>query len=155
MCVYNGSEQRCPCSSSFVSQLTANQYHGFLIYSKYGVTSDSGHWDFKDFGSSANRKSPLTLFTELQHNICIDLNWDSIVKITMRSAKNGGNFPDDFLKCVFLTENHWILIQISLNFVSDGPVGNKSPLAQTMARRRYATMPQFNGMYMLHAASMG
>ena len=35
---------------------------------------------------------------------------------------------DDILKCIFLNENHRILIQISLKFFSNGPIDNNPAL---------------------------
>ena len=44
-------------------------------------------------------------------------------------------FTDDILKCTFMNEKFCISIQISLKFVSKGPVNNKSALVQVMACR--------------------
>ena len=33
-------------------------------------------------------------------------------------------FPDDIFKCIFLNENVWIVIKISLKFVLKGPMNN-------------------------------
>ena len=43
---------------------------------------------------------------------------------TLRPRQNGRHFADDILKCIFLNENVWILIEISLKFVPKGPIGN-------------------------------
>ena len=43
---------------------------------------------------------------------------------TLRQRQNGRNFPDDIFKCIFLDENLWILIKISLKFVPKGPINN-------------------------------
>ena len=42
-------------------------------------------------------------------------------------------FPDDILKWIFLNENVWILIEISLKFVPRGPIYNIPALVQIMA----------------------
>ena len=39
---------------------------------------------------------------------------------TLRPRQNGRDFSDDIFKCIFLNENVWILIKISLNFVPRG-----------------------------------
>ena len=39
------------------------------------------------------------------------------------------------IKCIFLNENAWILINISLKFVPKGPINNIPALVQKMARR--------------------
>ena len=36
---------------------------------------------------------------------------------TLRPKQNGRHFADDILKCIFLNENVWIPIEISLKFV--------------------------------------
>ena len=40
---------------------------------------------------------------------------------TLRLRRNDGHFPDIF-KCIFLNENIWISIKISLKFVPKGPI---------------------------------
>ena len=52
---------------------------------------------------------------------------------TLRPRQNGRHFSDDILKCIFLDENEWIAIKISLNFVPGGPINNIPILAQIMA----------------------
>ena len=42
----------------------------------------------------------------------------------LRPRENGRHFADDILKCIFLTENVWIPIEISLKFVPKGPIDN-------------------------------
>ena len=39
---------------------------------------------------------------------------------TLRPRQNGRHFPDAIFKCIFLNENVWILIKISLKFVPNG-----------------------------------
>ena len=43
---------------------------------------------------------------------------------TLRPRQNGGYFADNILKCIFVKENVWILIEISLKFVPKGPIDN-------------------------------
>ena len=52
---------------------------------------------------------------------------------TLRPRQNGHHFPDDILKWIFLNENVWILINISLKFVLRGPINNIPALVQIMA----------------------
>ena len=40
---------------------------------------------------------------------------------TLRPRQNCRHFADDIFKCIFLNENVWISIQISLKFVRKGP----------------------------------
>ena len=48
---------------------------------------------------------------------------------------------DDIFRCNFVNENGLILIKISLNFVTKGPIDNKSSLVQVMAWRRKSGIP--------------
>ena len=43
---------------------------------------------------------------------------------TLRPRQDGRHFPDDIFKCIFLYENVWISIKISLKFVPKGPINN-------------------------------
>ena len=43
---------------------------------------------------------------------------------TLRLRHNGRHFPDDIFKCIFLPENVWIPITISLKFVPKSPINN-------------------------------
>ena len=55
---------------------------------------------------------------------------------TLRSRQNGRYFPDDIFKFIFMNENVWISIEISLKFVPEGPINNIPALVQIMAWRR-------------------
>ena len=75
------------------------------------------------------------LLTNHMHaNICTDVN-------TLRPRRNRPHFPDDIFKCIFLNEDVWILIKISLNFVHMCPVNNIPALVQIMAWRRAGDKP--------------
>ena len=54
---------------------------------------------------------------------------------TLRLRQNGCHFPDEIFKCIFLNENVWVLIEISLKFVPNGPINNIPALIQIMAWR--------------------
>ena len=54
---------------------------------------------------------------------------------TLRPRQNGHHFPDEIIKLIFLNENIWISINISLKFVSRGPISNIPTLVQVMAWR--------------------
>ena len=47
--------------------------------------------------------------------------------------QNGRQITDDILKCVFMNEKLYILIQISLKFFGKGQIDNESALVQVMA----------------------
>ena len=54
---------------------------------------------------------------------------------TLRSRQNGRHFAYDTFKCIFLNENVWIPIEISLKFVPRGSINNNRTLFQIMAWR--------------------
>ena len=60
---------------------------------------------------------------------------------TLRPRQNGRHFADDIPKCIFLNENVWIPIEISMKFVSKGPINNIPALVQIMAWRRPGDKP--------------
>ena len=60
---------------------------------------------------------------------------------TMRPRQNGHLLADDTFKCIFLNENAWIPIKISLKFVPKGPINNIPALVQIMAWRRPGDKP--------------
>ena len=55
---------------------------------------------------------------------------------TLRPRQNGRHFADNVFKCIFLTENVWITIKITLQFVPWGTVDDIPALDQIMAWRR-------------------
>ena len=67
--------------------------------------------------------------------------WDksmsrSMLINTLRPRQNGRHFADDIFKYIFLNENAWIPIKISLKFEPHGPINNIPALVQIMAWRR-------------------
>ena len=60
---------------------------------------------------------------------------------TLRPRHNGRHFADDIFKCIFLNENAWIPIKISLKFVLKGPINYIPALVQIMAWRRPGDKP--------------
>ena len=65
---------------------------------------------------------------------------------TLRPGQNGRHFPDDIFKWIFLNENVWILINISLKFVPKGPINNIPTLVRVMAWRRPGNKPSSEPM---------
>ena len=55
---------------------------------------------------------------------------------TLRPRQNGHHFPDNILQWIFLNENVWISIDISLKFVPVGQINNIPAMVQIMAWRR-------------------
>ena len=62
----------------------------------------------------------------VQHNMLLN---------TLRPEQNGCHFSDDIFKCIFLNENAWISIKISLKLVRGGPNNNFPALVRIMAWR--------------------
>ena len=60
---------------------------------------------------------------------------------TLKPRQNGCHFADDIFKCIFLNENVWIPIKISLKFVPKGPINNIPSLVQIMVWRRSGAKP--------------
>ena len=54
---------------------------------------------------------------------------------TLRPGQDGRHFPDHILKSIFLNENVWISIEMSLKFVPRGPINDVPALVQIMAWR--------------------
>ena len=65
---------------------------------------------------------------------------------TLRPRQNGLHFPDDIFKCIFLNENVWISLKISLKFVPKGPINNIPALVQKVAWRRPGDKPLSEAM---------
>ena len=64
-----------------------------------------------------------------------------LMGITLRLRQNGRYFPDTIFKRVFLNENVWNSIKVSLKFVPKGPNNNIPALVQIMAWRRPGDKP--------------
>ena len=56
--------------------------------------------------------------------------------LTHWGRQNRRHFPDDSFKWIFLNENVWNSIEVSLKFVPKGPINNIPALVQVMAWRR-------------------
>ena len=64
--------------------------------------------------------------------------------LTLRPGQFGRLIVDDIFQCVFLNENNWLSIKISLKFVPNGAIDSKSALIHVMALRRQATSHYLN-----------
>ena len=69
---------------------------------------------------------------------------------TLRPRQDGRHFPDEILRWIFLNENLWILINISLKFVPRVPINNIPALVQIMAWRRQATSHYLNQWWLVY-----
>ena len=75
---------------------------------------------------------PGTMLTYRESGSCVN---------TLRPRQNGRRFTDDIFKCIYLNQNVWIPIKISLKFVPKAPINNILALVQTMAWRRPGDKP--------------
>ena len=86
------------------------------------------------------RYRPIVHRKAIKALICVQVrcSWSWCISLvnTLRPRQNGRHFPDDILKWVFLNENVWISIAISLKFVPKGQINNIPALVQIMAWRR-------------------
>ena len=57
---------------------------------------------------------------------------------TLKPTQDGRHFPDDIYTCIFLNENEWHSIKMSLKFVA---INNFPALVQIMAWRRPGNKP--------------
>ena len=60
---------------------------------------------------------------------------------TLRLRQNGHYFADNIFKCIFLNENVWILLKISLKVVPKVRINNIPALVQIMAWRQPGEKP--------------
>ena len=60
---------------------------------------------------------------------------------TLRPRQNGRHLADDIFKWIFLNENIWISLKISLKFVPEVRINNIPALVQIMAWRRPGDKP--------------
>ena len=73
--------------------------------------------------------------------------WDGNQPInTLRPRRNEQYFEDNIFKRIFVNENVWILIKISLKFLPKFPINNIPALVQIMAWRRPGDKPLFEPM---------
>ena len=72
---------------------------------------------------------------------CISYHCSKLYLNTLRPRQNGRYFADDIFKCIFLNENAWILLKISLKFVPKVRISNIPALVQIMAWRRPGDKP--------------
>ena len=74
------------------------------------------------------------------------LGWFMYMINTLRPRRNEQYFADDIFKPIFVNENVWISIKISLKFVPKGPINNIPALVPIMAWRRSGDKPLSEAM---------
>ena len=73
---------------------------------------------------------------------CNQQAWYWLCRInTLKPRQNGCHFPDNIFKWIFLNENGWVSINISLKFVPRGPINNVPTLVRVVAWRRPGDKP--------------
>ena len=82
--------------------------------------------------SHKHRLQQTIWFEDLIHNDTATI-LDIIFFNTLRPIQNGCHFPDDIFKCIFINENVWIYIKISLKCVPKVRINNIPALVQIMA----------------------
>ena len=79
-----------------------------------------------------------------------ELSWLNVCNMTYKLSNmvshieaeiKGRHFPGDMFKCMFLNENVWFLIKISLKLVPKDPINNIPALIEIMAWRRPGDKP--------------
>ena len=100
-------------------------------------------YDYLSFSLSNMKYTPIpwsgTRWVYKSHSHCDGICLQSFN--TLRPRQNGRHFADDILKCIFVNENVWKPIEISLKFVPHGPINNIPALVQIMAWRRPGDKP--------------
>ena len=100
-----------------------------------GVSSWSGHFiSWNCFTWSSSWKNHISPLNDGYHTNPLCIN-------TLRPKQNGRYFADDTFKCIFLNENAWISLKISLKFVPKVRINNIPGLVQIMAWRRPGDKP--------------
>ena len=102
----------CPCSMAILGHTWWVTNVGWLIINHINHHSNLSHLAINTLRQKQNRC----------HN-------------TSRLRQNRRHFADTIFKCIFLNENVWIFINISLKFVPKGPIDNIPALVQIMAWR--------------------
>ena len=78
--------------------------------------------------------------------ICV---WTNGWVNTLRPRPNRRHFADDIFKCIFLNENVWISLKISLKFVPKVRINNIPTLVQIMAWRLTGDKPLSESMLLI------
>ena len=69
---------------------------------------------------------------------------------TLRPRQNGRHFPDHIFKCIFLNENVWIWLKISLGFVPRVRINNIPALVQIWLIAVQATSHYLNQWWLVY-----
>ena len=120
---------RIPQFPHFPNKNTLTLFKSSHILTKLAANSIS---------STKTYKFPMLI---LPHLVLLMISPNRTLINTLRPRQNGRNFADDTFKYIFLNENVWIPIKMSLKFVPNGPINNIPALVQIMAWRRPGDKP--------------
>ena len=124
-------ERNSPVTCEFPAQRASNA-ENVSIWWRHHVVTGPQWWQF-EIGPS----------NDLVH-------WGNVN--SLRPIRNRRHFADEIFKCIFLNENVWIALKISLEFVPKVRINNIPALVQIMAWRRPGDKPLSEPM-MVHSAS--
>ena len=79
-------------------------------------------------------------------NAGLPVRWDMFCFNTLRPRQNCHHFAEGIFKCIFLTENVWTSLNISLKFVHKVLISNIPALPQILTWRRPGDKPLFEAM---------
>ena len=122
---------------------------GYILRTKYWNIFNSMYTKMLNFTIMTRTRKIIIISLALKQGLVM---WVCVVMVqrlecyfmwinTLRPRQNGRHFADDMLKCIFLNENVWTPIEISLKFVPKGSINNNPALFQIMAWRRPGDKP--------------
>ena len=119
-CSHVKQSSHCLCGASYIFHTDSSRVHRVIVYLWC-------HWSRCPFWN------------------VLMFDWTEALN-TLRPKQNGRHFADDIFKRIFLNENVWIPIKISLKFVPKDPINNIPALVQIMAWRRPGDKPLSESM---------
>ena len=128
---------------------------GSEVHNVVGVWTSEGTWSAASDHHSLDGRTghrvdipvehtspPNSIFFQSVVHGSVVTKWLAIVCInTLRLRQNVSLSTDDIFTCIFLNENVWISINISLKFVPQGQINNIPALVQIMAWPRRGDKP--------------
>ena len=105
-------------------------YYQLEHWKHISVKCESKHNNFYSMKCIWNVICKMVAISSRPH--CVDI---------LRPRQNVRHFPDDIFKCIFVNDNVWISIKISLKFAPKARINNILALVQIMAWRRPGGKP--------------
>ena len=130
----------CPWLHGFISnKIALVEVLGWELLSQFPLLCY-----FRDFSPSSNDWLPIEYHVHVWQ-VCDDTGqiwkWFKESFNSLRPRRNRRHFADDIFKCIFLNENVWISLKISLKFVPKVQINNIPTLVQIVAWRRPGDKP--------------